>query len=104
MGFREILRVDSPVSNISYVPHVRPPRLPWRKCRDIFEGQHMTRHKKKGPQCDPCLNFYSCALSLWYARNSVYSLCYVVVPSKCVAYYRSCNDIVTQTVIEMIYC
>ena len=55
MGFREILRVDSPVSNISYVPHVRPPRLPWRKCRDIFEGQHMTRHKKKGPQCDPCL-------------------------------------------------
>ena len=44
---REILRVDSPVSNIIYVPHVRPPRLPWRKCRDIFVGQHMTRHKKK---------------------------------------------------------
>ena len=42
-----ILRVDSPVSNIIYVPHVRPPRLPWRKCRDIFVGQHMTRHKKK---------------------------------------------------------
>ena len=39
---REILRVDSPVSNIIYVPHVRPPRLPWRKCRDIFVGQHMT--------------------------------------------------------------
>ena len=53
---REILRVDSPVSNIIYVPHVRPPRLPWRKCRDIFVGQHMTRHKKKGPQCDPCLS------------------------------------------------
>ena len=44
---REILRVDSPVSNIIYVPHVRPPRLPWRKCRDIFVGQFMTRHKKK---------------------------------------------------------
>ena len=43
---REILRVDSPVSNIIYVPHVGPPRLPWRKCRDIFVGQHMTRHKK----------------------------------------------------------
>ena len=54
---REILRVDSPVSNIIYVPHVRPPRLPWRKCRDIFVGQHMTRHKNKRPQCDPCLNF-----------------------------------------------
>ena len=53
---REILRVDSPVSNIIYVPHVRPPRLPWRKCRDIFVGQHMTRHKKKRPQCDPCLS------------------------------------------------
>ena len=36
---REILRADSPVSNIIYVPHVRPPRLPWRKCRDIFVGQ-----------------------------------------------------------------
>ena len=47
MRFREILRVDSPVSNIIYVPHVRPPRLPWRKCRDIFVGQHMTRRKKK---------------------------------------------------------
>ena len=47
MRFREILRVDSPVSNIIYVPHVRPPRLPWRKCRDIFVGQYMTRHKKK---------------------------------------------------------
>ena len=44
---REILRVDSPVSNIIYVPHVRPPRLLWRKCRDILVGQHMTRHKKK---------------------------------------------------------
>ena len=46
---REILRVDSPVSNIIYVPHVR-------KCGDIFVGQHMTRHRKKGPQCDPCLS------------------------------------------------
>ena len=44
---REILRVGSPVSNIIYVPHVRPPRLRWRKCRDIFVGQHMTQHKKK---------------------------------------------------------
>ena len=44
---REILRVDSPVSNIIYVPHVRPPRLPWRKCRDIFVRQHITRHTKK---------------------------------------------------------
>ena len=44
---REILRVGSPVSNIIYVPHVRPPRLPWRKCRDIFVRQHMTQHKKK---------------------------------------------------------
>ena len=52
---REILRVDSPVSNIIYVPHVRPPRLPWRKCDDIFVEQHMTRHKKR-PQCDPCLS------------------------------------------------
>ena len=43
----EILRVDSPVSKIIYVPQVRPPRLPWRKCRDIFVGQHMTRHNKK---------------------------------------------------------
>ena len=42
---REILRVDSPVSKIIYVPQVRPPRLPWRKCRDIFVGQHMTRQK-----------------------------------------------------------
>ena len=58
MGFREILRVDSPVSNIIYVPHVRPPRLPWRKCRDIFVRQHMTRRKKKGPQCDPCHTLY----------------------------------------------
>ena len=32
---------------IIYVPQVRPPRLPWRKCRDIFVGQHMTRHNKK---------------------------------------------------------
>ena len=52
---REILRVDSPVSNIIYVPHVRPPRLPWRKCCDIFVGQHMMRHNKKRAQCDPCL-------------------------------------------------
>ena len=52
---REILRVDSPVSNIIYVPHVRPPKRPWRKCRDIFVGQHMTRHKKRRPQCDLCL-------------------------------------------------
>ena len=51
----ELLRVDSPVSNIIYVPHVRPPRLPWRKCCDIFVRQHMTRHTKKRPQCDPCL-------------------------------------------------
>ena len=47
---REILRVDSPVSKIIYVPQVRPPRLPWRKCHDIFVGQHMTRHNKKKPQ------------------------------------------------------
>ena len=51
----EILRVDSPVSNIIYVPHVRPPRLPWRKYRDIFVGQHMTRHKKKGHSATPAL-------------------------------------------------
>ena len=44
---REILRVDSPVSKIIYVPQVRPPRLPWRKCRNIVVGQHMTRHNKK---------------------------------------------------------
>ena len=43
----EILRVDSPVSNIIYVPQVRPPRLPWCKSPDIFVGQHMTRHNKK---------------------------------------------------------
>ena len=43
----EILRVDSPVSNIIYVPQVRPPGLPWCKCPDIFVGQHMTRHNKK---------------------------------------------------------
>ena len=55
---REILRVDSPVSNIIYVPHVRPPRLPWRKCREIFVGQHMTRHIKKRPQCDPRLGHF----------------------------------------------
>ena len=35
---REILRVDSPVSNIIYVPQVQPPRLLWCKCRDIFVG------------------------------------------------------------------
>ena len=53
---REILRVDSPVSKIIYVPQVRPPRLPWRKCRDIFVGQHMTRHnKKKGHSATPAL-------------------------------------------------
>ena len=52
---REILRADSPVSNIIYVPHVRPPRLPWRKCRDIFVGQHMTRHKKNGHSATPAL-------------------------------------------------
>ena len=39
---------------IIYVPQVRPPRLPWRKCLDIFVGQHMTRHNKKKPQCDHC--------------------------------------------------
>ena len=50
---REILRVDSPVSNIIYVPHVRPPRLPWRKCREIFVGQHMTRHIKKKASVRP---------------------------------------------------
>ena len=44
---REILRVDSPVSKIIYVSQVRPPRLSWRKCRDISVGQHMTRHNKK---------------------------------------------------------
>ena len=26
---------------------MRPPRLPWRKCRDVFVGQHMTRHNQK---------------------------------------------------------
>ena len=56
---REILRVDSPVSNIIYVPHVRPPRLPWRKCRDIFVGQHMTRHKKKGHSATPAAAFHN---------------------------------------------
>ena len=50
---REILRADSPVQ-ISFI-HVRPPRLPWRKCRDIFVGQHMTRHKKKGHSATPAL-------------------------------------------------
>ena len=54
---REILRVDSPVSNIIYVPHVRPPRLPWRKCRDTFVGQHMTQHKKNGHSATPALLF-----------------------------------------------
>ena len=44
---REILRVDSPVSKIIYVPQVRPPRLPWCKCRDIFVGQHMMQHNHK---------------------------------------------------------
>ena len=44
---REILRVDSPVSKIIYVPQVRPPRLPWRKCCEMFVGQHMTPHNKK---------------------------------------------------------
>ena len=61
-----ILRVDSPVSNIIYVPHVRPPRLPWRKCRDIFVRQHMTRHKKKRPQCDPCLMYDYTLLTFFY--------------------------------------
>ena len=51
----EILRVDGQVSKI-YVPQVRPPGLPWRKCRDIFVGQHMTRHnKKKGHSATPAL-------------------------------------------------
>ena len=69
---REILRVDSPVSNIIYVPHVRPPRLPWRKCRDIFVGQHMTRHKKKGHSATPALlknnnscTSMNCLWALW---------------------------------------
>ena len=54
---REISRVDSTVSKIIYVPQVRLPRLPWRKCRDIFVGQHMTRHnKKKGHSATPALN------------------------------------------------
>ena len=51
---RGILRVDSPVSKIIYVPQVWPPRLPWRKCRNMFVGQHMTWLNKKRPQCDPC--------------------------------------------------
>ena len=50
---REMLRVDSPVSKIIYGPQVRPPRLPWRKCRDIFVGRYMTRHKKKGHSATP---------------------------------------------------
>ena len=54
---REILRVDSPVSNIIYVPQVRPPRLPWRKCRDIFVGQYMTRDKKKGHSATPAIYY-----------------------------------------------
>ena len=57
---REILSVDSVVSNIIYVPKVRPPRLPWRKCRDIFVGQHMTRHKKKGHTATPALTKTFC--------------------------------------------
>ena len=56
---REILRADSPVSNIIYVPHVRPLRLPWHKCRDIFVGQHMTRHKKKKATVRPLPNGYN---------------------------------------------
>ena len=64
----EILRVDSPVSNIIYVPHVQPPRLPWRKCCDIFVRQHMTWLTKKRPQCDPCLcqkvQFWSLSMTL----------------------------------------
>ena len=52
----EILRVDSPVSNIIYVPQVRPPRLSWRKCRDIFVGQHMARHKKNKVTVRPLPN------------------------------------------------
>ena len=44
---REILRVDSPVSNIIYVPHVRPPRLPWLKCRDIYLWHNIWRDLKK---------------------------------------------------------
>ena len=47
---REILRVDGPVSKIIYVPQVRPPRLPWRKCRDIFVGQHIDRMHKWRPK------------------------------------------------------
>ena len=51
---REIFRVDSLVSKIIYVPQVRPSRLPWHKCRDIFVGQHMARHnKKKGHSATP---------------------------------------------------
>ena len=53
---REILRVDSPVSKILYVSQVRPLRLPWRKCRDIFVGQHMTRPNKKKATVRPCLS------------------------------------------------
>ena len=52
---REILRLDSPVSKIIYVPQVRPPRIPWRKCCDIFVGQHMTRHYKKKATVRPLL-------------------------------------------------
>ena len=43
---REILRVDSPVSKIVYVPQERPPYLWDNIRRDIT---------KKRPQCDPCL-------------------------------------------------
>ena len=54
--FGALFALDSPVSNIIYVPHVRPPRLPWCKCRDIFVGQHMTRHKEKKATVRPLPN------------------------------------------------
>ena len=64
---REILRVDSPVSKMIYVPQVRLPRLPWRKCRDIFVGQDMTRHNKKKATV-PSLPY--CVLSASFLRST----------------------------------
>ena len=64
---REILRVDSPVSKMIYVPQVRLPRLPWRKCRDIFVGQDMTRHNKKKATERP---LPYCVLSASFLRST----------------------------------
>ena len=68
----EILRVDSPVSNIIYVPQVRPPRLPWCKCPDIFVGQHMTRHNKKEATVRPLPNS-----PLWSTRHGMLNLLHI---------------------------